>query len=106
MINFTESATKKIASILEQQEPHMFMRVFIRGGGCSGMEYGFTLDETRADDDFEFNVGAHRALIDAASMQYLQNATVDYTESLTGSRFVITNPNATAQCGCGSSFAV
>lgn len=107
MINFTESAKQRISKILKEDDnKNFYMRVFVQGGGCSGMQYGFTLDETKADDDFEFSLADHTALVDAASMQYLQGATIDYIESLTESRFTISNPNATAQCGCGSSFAV
>jgi iron-sulfur cluster insertion protein len=107
MIVFTDAAISRIAKILDQEEnKNLHLRVFVQGGGCSGMEYGFTLDEERAQDDFELTVGDRNAVIDAASMQYLQGATIDYKESLTESRFVINNPNATAQCGCGSSFAV
>ncbi len=107
MITFTEAAIERISSILSQTDnQNLMMRVFVEGGGCSGMQYGFTLDENRSDDDFEISVGEYTALIDAASLQYLEGATVDYTETLTESRFVISNPNATAHCGCGSSFAV
>jgi len=107
MITFSESAIKKIKTILDEEEnKNMFMRVFIEGGGCSGMQYGFTLDENRNDDDFEIHIGDKLALVDAASMQYLNGATIDYKQSITESRFVISNPNATGQCGCGSSFAV
>ena len=107
MITFTDSAISRIAKILDEEDnKNLHLRVFVQGGGCSGMEYGFTLDQEKAQDDFEFTVGDRNAIIDAASMQYLQGATIDYKESLTESRFVISNPNATAQCGCGSSFAV
>ena len=107
MITFSEAAIKRIHTILDQEDNSGFyMRVFIEGGGCSGMQYGFTLDENRDENDFEIAVGDKIALVDAASMQYLIGANIDYKESLTESRFVISNPNATAQCGCGSSFAI
>jgi iron-sulfur cluster insertion protein len=107
MITFSESAIKKITTILDEEDnKNMYMRVFIEGGGCSGMQYGFTLDANRNDDDFEIHIGSKIALVDAASMQYLTGANIDYKEAITESRFIISNPNATGQCGCGSSFAI
>jgi iron-sulfur cluster insertion protein len=70
------------------------------------MSYGFTFDEEQNEDDFEFPVGNFKVLVDAASMQYLQGASIDYKEDLQGSEFKITNPNAQSTCGCGSSFSV
>ena len=75
------------------------------GGGCSGFQYGFTFDEEQNDDDFVIAVGESKVLVDAMSMQYLQGASIDYTDDLDGSHFVINNPNATTTCGCGSSFS-
>jgi iron-sulfur cluster insertion protein len=80
--------------------------MFVQGGGCSGFSYGFTLDEIKNEDDFEFVVGSTSVLVDAMSAQYVQGAELDYTENLMGSEFKIKNPNAVSTCGCGSSFSV
>ena len=82
------------------------MRVFVQGGGCSGFQYGFTLDELTNDDDFIIEKPGLKILVDSMSMQYLQGASIDYVEEIMGSQFVIKNPNAQSTCGCGSSFTV
>jgi iron-sulfur cluster insertion protein len=107
MITITENAQSKILDILaEENNPNLKLRTFVQGGGCSGMSYGFTLDEEQNDDDFEIPVGTFKVLVDATSMQYLQGASIDYKEDLSGSQFSISNPNAETTCGCGSSFSV
>ena len=106
MITITENASVKIADILaEENNPKAKIRVFVQGGGCSGMQYGFTIDEEQNIDDFEIPTGSLSVLVDSISMQYLQNANIDYVEDLNGSQFKINNPNATTTCGCGSSFS-
>lgn len=103
MISITEPAQIKILDILsEENNSKLKVRAFVQGGGCSGFQYGFTLDEEMNEDDFEIN----GILIDAMSMQYLSGATIDYKDDINGSQFVIQNPNATSTCGCGSSFAI
>lgn len=107
MITISEAAKLKILDILaEENNPKISLRTFVQGGGCSGFSYGFTLEEEKAEDDFEFPVGDYKVLVDVMSMQYLQGATIDYKEELMGSSFTIKNPNATTTCGCGSSFGV
>lgn len=107
MIDITTSAKEKIIDLLsEENNPKTALRTFVQGGGCSGFSYGFTFDEEKSEDDFEFSVGEFRVLVDAMSMQYLQGATIDYKDELMGSSFVINNPNAQSTCGCGSSFSV
>ena len=106
MIEITENATIKIADILaEENNPNARIRVFVQGGGCSGMQYGFTIDEEQNEDDFEIPAGSLSMLVDSISAQYLQNASIDYVEDLNGSQFKISNPNAATTCGCGSSFS-
>jgi iron-sulfur cluster insertion protein len=106
MIEITENATVKIADILaEENNPKVKIRVFVQGGGCSGMQYGFTMDEEQNEDDFEIPAGSISMLVDSISAQYLTNAIIDYVEDLNGSQFKITNPNAATTCGCGSSFS-
>lgn len=103
MITITEQAKSKIADILaEENNPKLKVRAFVQGGGCSGFQYGFTLDEDQNEDDFDVD----GVLIDSMSMQYLTGATIDYKEDQYGSNFSIQNPNAQTTCGCGSSFSV
>lgn len=107
MLKITESAKLKINELLtEENNPSIFLRTFVQGGGCSGMQYGFTFDEEKSEDDFEFETGNFKVVVDALSMQYLEGATIDYKDDLMGSNFTINNPNATTSCGCGSSFSV
>ena len=82
------------------------MRVFITGGGCSGFQYGFTFEENQQDGDTAIITDGVTLLVDPMSFQYLVGAEIDYKEDLSGSQFVIRNPNATTTCGCGSSFSV
>ena len=108
MVEITESAKLKIMDLLlEENNPKLALRTFVQGGGCSGFSYGFTFDEEKNEDDFEFPINEqYNVLVDSMSMQYLQGATIDYKDELMGSQFVITNPNAQSTCGCGSSFSV
>ena len=108
MVEITESAKSKIMDLLlEEDNPKLALRTFVQGGGCSGFSYGFTFDEEKNEDDFEFPINKqYNVLVDAMSMQYLQGAVIDYKEEVMGSQFVITNPNAQSTCGCGSSFSV
>jgi iron-sulfur cluster insertion protein len=102
MINLTENAKSQIIEVLSD-ESGKYVRAFVQGGGCSGFSYGFMVEEEKAEDDFVFD----NLLIDSMSMQYFENATLDYiSDDLKGSQFVISNPNATSTCGCGSSFSV
>ena len=107
MIEVTESALAKISEILaEENNPNVKLRTFVQGGGCSGFNYGFTLDEAKSEDDFVIDKGDITILVDSMSMQYLQGAVIDYKDEIMSSGFVIDNPNATTTCGCGSSFTV
>jgi len=92
--------------VAEEGNPNLMLRVFVQGGGCSGMSYGFTFEEIQNEDDFDFTYEDVRVVIDSMSMQYLQGASIDYKEDLMGSSFVIENPQAQTTCGCGSSFSV
>ena len=80
--------------------------MFVQGGGCSGFQYGFTIDEELNEDDFVIEDAEELIVTDSMSMQYLVGAVVNYKEDLSGSQFVIENPNAQSTCGCGSSFSV
>ena len=106
MITVTESAVAKIQDILqEENNPNLKLRVFVQGGGCSGMQYGFTLDEEQNEDDWDLEVSGIKVLVDSMSGGYLQGAVVDYKEDTYGSSFTIKNPQAVTTCGCGSSFS-
>ena len=105
MITITENATIKLKDILaEENNSALKLRIFVQGGGCSGMSYGFTLDEMVNEDDFTLDESGVQILVDSMSMQYLTGAEIDYKDDLMGSNFSIKNPNAETTCGCGSSF--
>lgn len=104
---FTDSAADKVKSlIVEEGNDELKLRVFVTGGGCSGLQYGFTFDEVSNEDDTIMEKNGVKLLIDPMSYQYLIGAEIDYTEGLEGAQFVIKNPNASSTCGCGSSFTV
>ena len=106
-LTITESAVAKITDILaEENNPGLAVRCFVQGGGCSGFQYGFTLDEIQNEDDWVKEIGSARLFVDGMSYQYLEGATIDYKDDLSGNQFVIKNPNASTTCGCGSSFSV
>ena len=102
----TSAVTKLRDLVAEEGNPNLMLRVFVQGGGCSGMSYGFTFDEVQNEDDFDFAYEDVKVLIDSMSMQYLQGASIEYKEDLMGASFVINNPQAQTTCGCGSSFSV
>jgi len=105
-MNLTETAVTKLQEIIrEESNPNTKLRVFVQGGGCSGMQYGFTFDEEVNEDDFDFEYSGVKVLVDSMSMQYLTGATIDFKEDLMGAAFAIDNPNAETSCGCGSSFS-
>ena len=100
-------AVEKLRELVaEEGNPDLMLRVFVPGGGCSGMSYGFTFDEMQNEDDFDFAYEEVKVVIDSMSMQYLQGATIDYKDDIMGSSFVINNPQAQTTCGCGSSFSI
>ena len=106
-IRFTESAAARVAQLVKEEgNPDLKLRVFVRGGGCSGFEYGFSFEETANADDLTVTRNGVQLLIDAMSYQYLLGAEIDYREDLQGAQFVIDNPNACTTCSCGSSFAL
>lgn len=107
MINITASALNKIKELIsEENNPSIKLRTFVQGGGCSGMSYGFTLDEEQNEDDFVVDNTDGLIIIDSMSMQYLTGSTIDFKDDIMGSNFVVNNPQATTTCGCGSSFSV
>ena len=106
MITLTETASSKVKELLEAEaQPDLFLRVAVRPGGCSGLSYEMFFDSDRADDDVEASFGEVKVVVDPASSQYLQGASLDYKDGLQGAGFTINNPNAQRTCGCGQSFS-
>lgn len=105
VIEITPAAAQRVQQLLDERnlEDHA-LRVFVGGGGCSGLQYGMGLDGEPREDDLHFDFDGIQVLIDPLSMGYLRGATIDYVEDLMGGGFKIENPNAVASCGCGHSF--
>ena len=104
---FTDRAASKVKLLIEEEgNEDLKLRVFVTGGGCAGFQYGFTFDELVAEDDAIIENEGVRLVVDSMSYQYLIGGSVDYTEGLEGSRFIVDNPNAETTCGCGSSFSI
>ena len=107
VLEITDSAIAKVQSLrAEEDNQDLKLRVYVTGGGCSGFQYGFSFEENMAEDDTPVSREGVTVLVDSLSYQYLVGSTVDYEESLMGSKFVITNPNASTTCGCGASFSI
>ena len=104
-LNLTEAAAKRI-QYLGAVEKAPYFRVQVDGGGCSGFQYKFDFDTKKQIDDIEISAHGVSVLVDEMSKEFLQNAELDYVEELLGSFFKISNPNATASCGCGTSFSI
>ena len=105
VLTVTPSAANVIRTLLEQRSiPNHVLRVFVSGGGCSGMQYGMAFEESPRDFDKTVEVDGVRLVVDPTSMMYLQGATIDFVDSLMGGGFRIENPNAVSSCGCGHSF--
>ena len=105
-VTVSPSAAKRIATILAGEGGGTMLRLAVTGGGCSGFQYNFALDETRMDEDLFIEQGGARILIDPVSLDFLAGAEIDFTDGLIGQAFKVNNPNATASCGCGTSFSV
>ncbi|ATG16473.1 TPA: iron-sulfur cluster insertion protein ErpA [Providencia alcalifaciens] len=106
-LQFTDAAAIKVKDLVaDENNPNLRLRVYITGGGCSGFQYGFTFDDQINEGDMTIEKQGVALVVDPMSLQYLVGGSVDYTEGLEGSRFIVTNPNAKSTCGCGSSFSV
>ncbi|HIG67814.1 MAG: iron-sulfur cluster insertion protein ErpA [Porticoccaceae bacterium] len=106
-LEVTDRAVEKVQSLkTEEQNDDLKLRVYVTGGGCSGFQYGFSFEDTMAEDDTLVSRNGVTVLVDSLSFQYLAGSTVDYEVGLMGSRFLITNPNASTTCGCGASFSI
>jgi iron-sulfur cluster insertion protein len=103
---FTDAAAQKVSALIAGEgNPNLMLRVFVQGGGCSGLQYGFEFDEQVQDGDTCVENQGVKLLVDPMSFQYLGGAEIDYREGLDGAQFVIRNPTAKTTCGCGSSFS-
>ena len=103
----SERAARRIGEILAREgQAGLKLRISVSGGGCSGFQYGFALDDHNEDGDVAVDRDGARVVIDGMSLMYMLGCEVDYVEDLTGSYFRVTNPNASASCGCGNSFAI
>jgi iron-sulfur cluster insertion protein len=103
---FTDAAAQKVSALIAGEgNPNLMLRVFVQGGGCSGLQYGFEFDEQVQDGDTCVENQGVKLLVDPMSFQYLGGAEIDYREGLDGAQFVIRNPSAKTTCGCGSSFS-
>ena len=105
-VTLSDRAAKRILKILSKEPGGTALRVSVSGGGCSGFQYGFDLDATRAPDDVVVEREGAVVLIDPVSLPYMGGAEIDFVDDLIGQSFQIHNPNATASCGCGTSFSV
>jgi iron-sulfur cluster insertion protein len=105
VVNLTESAAEQVKSMLADQPENAgkTLRVYVEGGGCSGLQYGMVFDEKR-EQDLASNSFGISILIDPFSANYLRGTIIDYSDALTGGGFRISNPNARQSCGCGKSF--
>jgi len=104
IVNMTPAASDKVRELLVQEnDPGLALRVFVAGGGCSGLQYGMTLDEEQ-EGDTVISISGFNILVDEMSMGYIDGSEVDYVDSLMGAGFTVNNPNAVSSCGCGHSF--
>ncbi|MCC3374630.1 iron-sulfur cluster assembly accessory protein [Cohnella sp. REN36] len=105
MIQISETAGLKIQEMLSAEEiPNLFLRIGVQEGGCSGFSYGMGFDDEQHDNDQVLEIRDLKVVVDEDSMKYLNGLEIDWKESGMGGGFTIHNPNATATCGCGSSF--
>lgn len=102
----TENAARRITQIAEKLGKQAILRLSVEGGGCSGFQYKFGMADAVEDDDIVTQSNGATLVVDTVSMDFVRGSAVDFVESLAGKSFQVTNPNAAAGCGCGSSFAI
>jgi iron-sulfur cluster assembly accessory protein len=105
-ITLTESAAKRICEIVSTEPGKSALRLAVNGGGCSGFSYEFSLDETPQDGDTVVERDGATLLIDSVSLVYILGSQIDFVDDLMAAQFQVNNPNATASCGCGTSFSI
>ncbi|GAB4441630.1 MAG: iron-sulfur cluster insertion protein ErpA [Chloroflexi bacterium OHK40] len=105
MLMVTETASARLLKMMQEKELDGYaLRVFVAGGGCSGLQYGMTFDDEIREGDSEFTANGLRVVVDPISASYLVGSSIDFVDSLMGGGFKIDNPNAVSSCGCGHSF--
>ena len=105
-VTISERAARRIGEILKKEDSGAMLRISVEGGGCSGFQYKFDIDRTKADDDLVIERDQAVVLVDPASVPFLSGSELDFVDDLMGASFRVNNPNATASCGCGTSFSV
>jgi iron-sulfur cluster insertion protein len=105
MITMTAAAEEKIRELMQEEKDTIGLRVYVKGGGCHGYQYGMSLETTVGEDDTVVEHGAVKVIMDSQSAPLLVGTEVDYVDSMQGSGFVMKNPQAKTTCGCGSSFS-
>lgn len=105
-VTLSESAANRIRDILAHESAGSMLRISVLGGGCSGFQYSFSIDDQRMEDDLSVERNDVVVLIDPMSIAYMAGSEIDWVDDLVGASFRINNPNATAACGCGTSFSV
>ena len=106
IFGLSKAAALRITQLLDSEPTGSFFRVAVLGGGCSGFQYDFSIDKNRQDDDLVFVDHNVEVVVDEMSLELIDHAELDYVQDLMGSYFTVTNPNATASCGCGTSFSI
>lgn len=106
MVTVSDRAARRIGEILSAEPAGAMLRVSVEGGGCSGFQYRFDVERARAEDDLVLTRGKAVVLIDPVSVTYLAGSEIDFVDDLIGASFKVHNPNATASCGCGTSFSL
>ncbi len=105
-VTLSASAAKRISKILESEPEKDALRISVSGGGCSGFQYGFDLDNKAAQDDIVIERDGAKVYIDSISLMYMEGSEIDFVDDLIGQSFQVKNPNAVAACGCGTSFSI
>ncbi len=105
-VTVSDRAAKRIAAILSKEPAGAMLRVAVEGGGCSGFQYKFDIVTDREDDDLVLDADGYSVLVDSVSVDYMAGSVIDFSDELIGAAFKIENPNATAACGCGTSFSL
>src|SRR5437879_6589994 len=105
MVTISEKAQQKIGELLEEEKDAIGLRVYVKGGGCHGYQYGMSFETKTGDEDTIIEEGGVKVILDSQSAPLLSGAEVDYVDSVQGSGFAIKNPQAKTTCGCGSSFS-
>ena len=106
VVTISERAARRIGEILKGEGNGAMLRISVEGGGCSGFQYKFDVDRAKADDDLVIERENAVVLVDSASVPFLAGSEVDFVDDLIGASFRVNNPNATASCGCGTSFSI